>query len=185
MAQRVESCLAMRSGRSSSGGLGVRKLAGGWRFAAGFVLAAAGGRSSTEIAAVGCNPSDVGRWRGRSRRRALTGSTTSRGRQAAFRSATTTSRVIVKTSSAAGPMRRTGRRVRWRPRRDEPKRGQSYLAGVRVEAHQLGRQLSRIRSSSTRCATSSGLLNPPRRGRLVRRREVADPGARPLGAVCR
>ncbi len=53
------------------------------------VLAAAEGRSSTEIAAqLGCNSNTVGRWRGRFARRRLDGLMMSRARASRARSAT-------------------------------------------------------------------------------------------------
>jgi transposase len=56
------------------------------------VLAAAEGESSKEIAArLGCNPSTVGKWRGRFARRRSMGYTTSPVRASRARSAMTTS----------------------------------------------------------------------------------------------
>jgi len=82
------------------------------------VLAAAEGRSSKEIAAeLGCNPSTVGKWRGRFARRGFDG-LHDEPRPGKPRSITDedVERVIVKTLESSRWTRRSGRRARWRLR---------------------------------------------------------------------
>jgi len=153
------------------------------------VLAAAEGRSSTEIAAgLGCNPSTVAGGGAGSRGAALTGSTTSRGRQAAFDQRRRRRGVIARRSSSSRPMRRTGRR-----RFDGAATGMSQSAVSRIwrafglKPHQLETfKLSPDPQFIDKVRDIVGLYSILRgRGRLVRRREVADPGARPLAPICR
>ena len=153
------------------------------------VLAAADGESSKEIAGrLGCNRSTVGRWRGRFAERGLDG-LHDEPRPGKPRSIgdDDVERVIVKTleeqppnathwstrsMAAATGMSQTAISRIWRAFGLKPH--QSAERGVRA----LPRPAVHRQSPRHRRALSQSSRG---RGRLVRRREVADPGARPLG----
>ena len=100
------------------------------------VLAAAEGRSSTEIAAeLGCNASTVGRWRGRFAQRGIDG-LHDEPRPGKPRSITDADveRVIVKTLEQHEGCDALVDPVDGGRDGDEPVGGQPHLAGVRVEA---------------------------------------------------
>ena len=149
------------------------------------VLAAAEGRSSTEIAAeLGCTGSTVGKWRGRFARRGLDGlHDEPRPGKPRTISDEDVERVIVKTLEEQPAERDAlvdaldGGRDR-----DEPDRGQPDLAGVRAEAAPDRDVQALARSAVHRQGPRHrrALPQPARGGgRAVRRREVPDPGARP------
>ena len=124
------------------------------------VLAAAEGATSKEIASkLGCNANTVGKWRGRFARRGLDGDEPRPGKPRSI-SDRDVERVLVKTL-------------------------EEQLAGIRPQAPLHGgvQALPRpaVHRQSQRCRRA--LPQPARdRGRALRRREVADPGTRSLGA---
>ena len=88
MAQRAEVVLSGEQRETLERWARRPKSSQALAFRCRIVLAAAEGRSSTEIAAeLGCNANTVGKWRGRFARAASTGCMTSRGRASHARSA--------------------------------------------------------------------------------------------------
>jgi transposase len=124
------------------------------------VLAAAAGEQSKDIAArLGCSPDTVGRWRGRFARRGLDG-LHDEPRPGKPRSIgdEDIERVIVKTLEESPP-----NAIHWSTRSMAGATGMSQSAISRIwrafglKPHQTEAfMLSPTRSSSTRCATSSG-----------------------------
>ena len=188
MAQRTEIVLATRSGRCSSGGLGGRRARRRWRFAAGSCWRR---RRAVEHrdrgASLGCKRPTVSKWRVRFAERGLDGlHDEPRPGKPRLISDEDVERVIVKTLEEQ-PRDAT----HWSTRSMAAATGMSQSAVSRIwrafglKPHQIGVVQALARSAVHRQGARHRRAVPESargRGRFVRGREVADPGARPLGA---
>src|SRR3954453_12253663 len=152
------------------------------------VLAAAEGQSSKEIAAgLGCNDSTVGKWRGRFARRGLDGlHDEPRPGKPRSISDQDVERVIVKTLE-----QQPANATHWSTRSMAAATGMSQSAISRIwgafarKPHQDGGVQALAGSAVHRQGARHRRAVPQPaagRSRALCRREVADPGARPLGA---
>ena len=179
---------AMRSGRCWSGGLGGRRARRRWRFAAGSCWRRRrAGRARRSRPSWAVTDSTVGKWRGRFARRGLDGlHDEPRPGKPRTISDEDVERVIVKTLEE-----QPANATHWSTRSMAAATGMSQiggqpdLAGVRAQAAPDRDVQAVARSAVHRQGPRHrrALPQPARgRGRAVRRREVADPGARPHGA---